>query len=152
MPKNLTLLNDWNFQLIKLLSSLYLSICAVSIKLESGKGSDKQKVLGIRDGKGFSISRSGKDDIMTSTSSLSLCRAIQPGVPIAQMGNCVNTDVYSLPKNFDRWSRQSFGYQVGIADWKTCLFWKLITCPSLKCGPSHVNLPKIHSLHCYSFT
>ena len=32
--KNLTFLNDWNFQLIKLLSSLYLSIWAVSIKLE----------------------------------------------------------------------------------------------------------------------
>ena len=65
-----------------------MSIGAVSIKLESGKGSDKQKFLGIRDGKGFSVSRSGKDDITTSTSSFGLYSAIQPGVLAAQMESC----------------------------------------------------------------
>ena len=84
-------------------------MCAVSIKLEIGKGSDKQNVLGIRDGKGFSVSRSDKDDIMTSTSSFNLCRGVQPGVLAAKMENCSDADSYGLPKNFDRRSRQSFG-------------------------------------------
>ena len=83
-------------------------MCAVSIKRESGKGSDKQKVLEIRGGKGFSISCSGKDDTMTSTSNLTICRAIQLGILAAQIGSCNNTDGCSLPNNFDRWSRQNF--------------------------------------------
>ena len=77
-------------------------MCAVSIKLEVVKRSDKQKGLGTRDRKGSSVSRSGKDDTMTSTSSFGLCRAIQPEVLAAQMGNCSDADVYSLPKDFDR--------------------------------------------------
>ena len=84
-------------------------MCAVSIKLEIGKGSDKQNVLGIRDGKGFSVPHSGEDDIMTSTSSFNLCRGIQPGVLAAQIENCSDGDSCGLPKNFDRRSRHSFG-------------------------------------------
>jgi|GEM_PF-5947498 len=61
---------------------------------KGGKGSDKQKVLGIRDGKGFSVSRAGKDDIMTSSSSFSLCGAIQPGILAQQMGDFTDTDGY----------------------------------------------------------
>lgn len=61
---------------------------------KGGKGSDKQKVLGIRDGKGFSVSRAGKDDIMTSSSSFSICGAIQPGVLAQQMGDFTDTDGY----------------------------------------------------------
>ena len=67
-------------------------MCAVSIKLEIGKGSDEQKVLVMRDGKGFSVFRSDKDDITTSTSSFGLYRAIQPGVLATQIENCSDAD------------------------------------------------------------
>ena len=99
-------------------------MCAVSIKLESGKGSDKQKVLEIRYGKDFPISCSGKDDIMTSTSNFTLCRETQPGVLAAHIRSCSNTDGCSLPRNFDRLPFQSFGVGSESRTWKLVYFGK----------------------------
>lgn len=61
---------------------------------KSGKGSDKQKLLSLRDGKGFSVTRASGSAVMTKSTSFSLSGGIQPAVLAAQMGDFSDSDGY----------------------------------------------------------
>ncbi|MBL1211683.1 DUF3987 domain-containing protein, partial [Geminocystis sp. GBBB08] len=67
-----------------------------------GKGSDSEKILSARDGRGIKVNRKNGDRYDTAKSSLSIVGGIQPDILRQQMGSCQDESGY--------WARFVYSY------------------------------------------